>query len=235
MQCACTHSQTGWAVHSGRRHFIHALAHHWQRTFFPYVCVCASTYFILFCIRTVAQAVSLLLFHHYHRLLFLFFSFFFRYLVCLSIHLVHVIFHISRCLNSVNRVDVDCKAIPMFHFVRALLTDLLTVSRLMRWAFHVTWTALRHALLHQKSSPNSAIARQTISIFYSLLPVLLMFFFAFCCVYFEWGKCVCKHARERSRCALFFALFTSNYKSHATKQNPPTTEMSGKSDDENCE
>lgn len=185
-------SFTHWPI-IGSAHFFH-------------MCVCASTYFILFCIRTVAQAVSLLLFHHYHRLLFLFFSFFFRYLVCLSIHLVHVIFHISRCLNSVNRVDVDCKAIPMFHFVRALLTDLLTVSRLMRWAFHVTWTALRHALLHQRQPklnycpPNNKHFLFTVAGAADILLCILL------CVFWMGQVCMQTRARALALCVVFCAI-----------------------------
>lgn len=115
----------GSAVHSGRRHFVHALAHHWQHISFYWVHT-ASVYFISFCIRTVAHAMSLLLFHHYHHLMFPLVV----VVVVAILSAYHVIFHISLLQFSESSICwLLCFARSFAH------SDLLTVSRLMRWAF----------------------------------------------------------------------------------------------------
>lgn len=127
----------------------------------------------------------------------------FCYLVCLSIHLVRVIFHISllefsessRCwLQGNANVSFVCS------FAHSL-TDLLTVSHDEMSAY--MW---REQLCDMpcciKSSPNWAIARSNNKHFLFTVAgagVLCIFL----CILNGASVCVCKHERARL-CALFF-------------------------------
>lgn len=206
-----------WPVHSGGRHLVYALAYHWQHIF---PCLCIQTHISFYFV--FAPPLMLCPYCYFNMVIIFtvsvhfFLVFFLIYFAILSDYrtISFMLSFASRCLNSVNRVDVDCKAIPVFRsFVRAL-TDLLAVSRLMRWderscdvnSFATCLVASKAAQTHLLPAHNKYF-RFTVAL--CILFEHIFYFFIS-----EWCKCVCKHARPRAS----FSLFASNYKSHATTQ-----------------
>lgn len=131
--------------------------------------------FISFCIRTMAHVLSLFIFYHHH--LHRFFSLL-STISCLllSIHLAHVIFSIS--IAWIQWIE-HCAAALQGNFI---CLRPVNRQRFDEMSVHVTWTALRHALLLRKQPKHLAIARQ-ISIFYSILLLLLILFLFYVCVW----------------------------------------------------